>query len=277
MPPRDARCQHPLTCTTLCRRRGGRAAGIVAARGRHDFMGSPSARAWASWPRASSAGRWRAARRRIEDFAVVLDLTIGGTILATGALVGRARAAEARREAQLGVLQHAARRMSASLSPRGGRPRRRRGDATRHRLPQRPRLPARPARRPRADRVRGPRRRLREGRHGDPADEDRRGVHGLGRAPRPGAARRRRDLRPARRDHPRHGRRRRVDAGRPDAARREADRRDHAVQARAAPVRRRGPAAADDPRRPGGHRVQRAPRTSRRRDGSPPSCGSSWT
>ncbi len=53
---------------------------------------------------------------RIEDFAVVLDLTIGGTILATGALVGRARAAEARREAQLGVLQHAARRMSASLS-----------------------------------------------------------------------------------------------------------------------------------------------------------------
>ena len=53
---------------------------------------------------------------RVEDFAVVLDLTIGGTILATGALVGRARAAEARREAQLGVLQHAARRMSASLS-----------------------------------------------------------------------------------------------------------------------------------------------------------------
>ena len=79
-------------------------------------MGSPSSRASASWPRASSAGRWRAARRAIEDFAVVLDLTIGGTILATGALVGRARAAEARREAQLGVLQHAARRMSASLS-----------------------------------------------------------------------------------------------------------------------------------------------------------------
>jgi diguanylate cyclase (GGDEF)-like protein len=50
------------------------------------------------------------------EFAVVLDLTIGGTILATGALVGRARAAESRRDAQLGVLQHAARRMSASLS-----------------------------------------------------------------------------------------------------------------------------------------------------------------
>jgi diguanylate cyclase (GGDEF)-like protein len=51
-----------------------------------------------------------------EEFAVVLDLTIGGTILATGALVGRARASEMRRDAQLGVLQHAARRMSASLS-----------------------------------------------------------------------------------------------------------------------------------------------------------------
>jgi diguanylate cyclase (GGDEF)-like protein len=51
-----------------------------------------------------------------EELSVVLDLTIGGTILATGALVGRARASEARRDAQLGVLQHAARRMSASLS-----------------------------------------------------------------------------------------------------------------------------------------------------------------
>ena len=160
---------------------------------------------------------------------------------------------------------------------RGGRPGRRRGDATRHRLPQRPRLPARPTRRPGADRLRGPRRRLREGRHGDPADEDRRGVHGLGGAPRPGAARRRRDLGPARRDHPRHRRRRRVHAGRADAARRQADRRDHAVQARPAPVRRRGPAPPDHPRRPGGHRVQRRREPRRRRDGSPPSCASSWT
>ncbi len=51
-----------------------------------------------------------------EEIIVVLDLTIGGTILATGALVGRARAAESRRDAQLGVLQHTARRMSASLT-----------------------------------------------------------------------------------------------------------------------------------------------------------------
>src|SRR6188472_1056960 len=55
----------------------------------------------------------------IEDIVLLLDLTIGGTLLATGALVGRARAAEARRNAQLEVLQHAARRMSLSLSPEG--------------------------------------------------------------------------------------------------------------------------------------------------------------
>jgi diguanylate cyclase (GGDEF)-like protein len=52
----------------------------------------------------------------INDLVLVLDLTIGGTILATSALVGRARAAEARRTAQLAVLQHAARRMTASLA-----------------------------------------------------------------------------------------------------------------------------------------------------------------
>jgi diguanylate cyclase (GGDEF)-like protein len=51
-----------------------------------------------------------------EEIMVVLDLTIGGTILATGALVGRARAAESRRDAQLQVLQYTARRMSASLT-----------------------------------------------------------------------------------------------------------------------------------------------------------------
>ena len=55
----------------------------------------------------------------IGDIVLLLDLTIGGTLLATGALVGRARAAEARRNAQLEVLQHAARRMSLSLSPEG--------------------------------------------------------------------------------------------------------------------------------------------------------------
>jgi diguanylate cyclase (GGDEF)-like protein len=51
-----------------------------------------------------------------EDLVLVLDLTIGGTVLCTGALVGRARAAEARRTAQLTVLQAAARRMTASLT-----------------------------------------------------------------------------------------------------------------------------------------------------------------
>ena len=108
---------------------------------------SPSSRAADPGRSASSAGSIGGGPATFEDFVVVLDLTIGGTILATGALVGRARAAEARRDAQLGVLQHAARRMSASLQPRGGRPRRRRGDAAGHRLPQRPRLPARHARR----------------------------------------------------------------------------------------------------------------------------------
>ena len=52
----------------------------------------------------------------VEDVIVVLDLTVGGTLLCTGALVGRARSAEARRSGQLAVLQHTARRMSAGLA-----------------------------------------------------------------------------------------------------------------------------------------------------------------
>ena len=51
------------------------------------------------------------------EFLLVIDLTVGGTVLLTGALVGRARAAEARRDGQLRVLQLAARRMSASQTP----------------------------------------------------------------------------------------------------------------------------------------------------------------
>jgi diguanylate cyclase (GGDEF)-like protein len=50
----------------------------------------------------------------MEEVLLVLDLTIGGTILCTAALVGRARSAELRQSAQLAVLQLAARRMSAS-------------------------------------------------------------------------------------------------------------------------------------------------------------------
>jgi diguanylate cyclase (GGDEF)-like protein len=53
---------------------------------------------------------------RVQDVLIVLDLTVGGTILLTGSLVGRARSGQARREAQLRVLQHTARRMSASLT-----------------------------------------------------------------------------------------------------------------------------------------------------------------
>ncbi len=52
----------------------------------------------------------------IQEVLVVVDLTVGGTVLITGSLVGRARASENRREAQLAVLQHTARRMSASLT-----------------------------------------------------------------------------------------------------------------------------------------------------------------
>jgi diguanylate cyclase (GGDEF)-like protein len=52
----------------------------------------------------------------LEELVIVLDLTIGGTVLCTGAMVGRARAAEARRNAQMTVLRHAARRMTASLT-----------------------------------------------------------------------------------------------------------------------------------------------------------------
>ena len=50
------------------------------------------------------------------DIVVVFDLTVGGTILTTGALVGRARAAELRRDAQVRAIGHAARRMSIGRS-----------------------------------------------------------------------------------------------------------------------------------------------------------------
>lgn len=51
----------------------------------------------------------------ITEMLLVLDLTVGGVLLVAGALVGRARTAEARRAGQLRVLQNAARRMSSSL------------------------------------------------------------------------------------------------------------------------------------------------------------------
>jgi diguanylate cyclase (GGDEF)-like protein len=54
--------------------------------------------------------------RSLEDLVIVIPLTVGGTLLVAGALVGRARAAEARRSAQVRALQLAARRMSAGLT-----------------------------------------------------------------------------------------------------------------------------------------------------------------
>ena len=51
------------------------------------------------------------------QFVVLLDFTIGGTLLTTGSLVGRARAAEAHRNAQLTVLGQTARRMSVGIEP----------------------------------------------------------------------------------------------------------------------------------------------------------------
>jgi len=51
------------------------------------------------------------------EFVVVLDFTVGGTLLITSSLVGRARAAEAHRNAQLTVLGQAARRMSLGIEP----------------------------------------------------------------------------------------------------------------------------------------------------------------
>ena len=51
------------------------------------------------------------------ELVVMLDLTVGGTLLTTGSLVGRARAGESHRDAQLAVLAQAARRMSGGAEP----------------------------------------------------------------------------------------------------------------------------------------------------------------
>ncbi|HEY4752991.1 MAG TPA: GAF domain-containing protein, partial [Candidatus Limnocylindrales bacterium] len=51
------------------------------------------------------------------DLVILLDLAIGGTLLTTSSLVGRARAAEAHRDAQLAVLGQTARRMSVGIEP----------------------------------------------------------------------------------------------------------------------------------------------------------------
>ncbi len=51
----------------------------------------------------------------VAELVIVVDFTVGGTILVTGALVGRARGGEARRTAQLEALRAAAGRMGSSL------------------------------------------------------------------------------------------------------------------------------------------------------------------
>ena len=124
----------------------------------------------------------------------------------------------------------------------------------------------------RPDRVRGDGRGVRAGRPRTAALPVGRGVHRLGRRARPAAPHPRRERRPARRDHPGHRRGRRIDAHRPDALRRGDGRGHHALEAGAGPVRRRRPAAAHDPRRPGRHggRVGPAARPGRRT--SPASC-----
>ena len=204
-----------------------------------------------------------------EEIIVVADLALGGTILATGSLVGRARALgePPRRPARGPPARRAA--DEREPQPRGGRPRRRRGDPAGHRLPQRPRLPAR-ARRTTSCPSRS---RARVGAY-EKVDLEILRTQASARASRAGCARTGTPLRiddatqrPARGHDPRHGRRRRVDAGGADAARRQAGRRDHALEARPAPVRRRRPAAADDPRRPGRDGVQR--RGQPRRDAAP--------
>ena len=154
------------------------------------------------------------------DIVLVLDLTIGGTLLLTGALVGRARASEARRNGQLEVLQHAARRMSANLTPAEvGRAvveeTRRIIDYHNARVyliePPDDVVP---------DRVRGTVGAYEQVDFELLRSAARRGLHGLGRAARRAAPRQRRERRSARRDDPGHRRRRRVDARRPDALRR---------------------------------------------------------
>ncbi len=52
-----------------------------------------------------------------EDLALIGTLTAAGILLISSILVGRAHLVEKRRTEQLGVLQHAAKRMSASLAP----------------------------------------------------------------------------------------------------------------------------------------------------------------
>ena len=159
--------------------------------------------------------------------------------------------------------------MSASQTPGGRGPRRRRGDALRHRLPQRPRLPARgrrttscrscsrdasaPTRRSTSTSC--GRRWARGSRAGSPSTGRRSAWTTPSSDPRgmtiPGTD----DVR-------------RVDARRPDAARRRAGRRDHALEARAPAVRRRRPPAPLDHGRPGRHGILR-----RRAPGGDPAPG----
>ena len=158
---------------------------------------------------------------------------------------------------------------------RGDRPDGRGGDPPDGRLPQRQGLPPGAPRPGRADRLRGLHRRLQAGRHVVAPYPPGRGLHRLGRPARRVAPGQRRQHRPARSDDSRHRRGRRIDVGRPAALRRHDDRRDHAVQARSRRLRPGGPAAPDDPRRPGGdgHRIGPPPQPDPGpRPGAPAAC-----
>jgi diguanylate cyclase (GGDEF)-like protein len=66
---------------------------------------------------ALGVAAWLSGPRTLGELIMVVDFTVGGTLLATGSLVGRARSAEAYRNAQLAVLGQAARRMSVGVEP----------------------------------------------------------------------------------------------------------------------------------------------------------------
>ena len=266
--PRAPRRWHDVARASLVPPSGSpRAHRRVLSRSRVGSTRSCSPRASSSW--SSGVVGWiiRGGPASVGDLIIVLDLTVGGTVLGTGALVGRARAVEARRGAQLGVLQQAAQRMSASLSiDEIGRAvveeTRRVIDYHNARVylfePPDELVPI-----------------TFEGRVGAYEQVDLAILRAkVGDGFTGWVAEHREPLRvddAIRRSpghhHPGHGPGGRVDARGADAARRGPGGRDHAVEARAGPVRLGRPAAAHDPRGPGRNGVHRCPTPGR--DGPP--------
>lgn len=73
----------------------------------------------AAWIVVAIVARFVVQPEGFAHWVLLLDFGVGGTILATGALLGRVRAAEVRHAAHLEVLRRAARRMTSSLSVGG--------------------------------------------------------------------------------------------------------------------------------------------------------------